>query len=462
MKRYLILSLLALSVFLPLSCEKGYEVEVAGNDARYQSARQAVISLRNEEGKAYFATVEMREDRQDVPVTGRLLGSAAAGAEARLSFGDAGMVERYNELYGTAYEAFPAENASLSEDRLVFRQGSADAQAPVQVSLQAEGLRPGTTYMLPLVSSTTSTGTVAGDPMYLLIKDFRSIPNNDKGVVMFSCIESDDTSVLDNMAFRLRNSGQYLIDVVIIFTSSSVNFSSETGEISMPSNIGTYYQTAHQKGIIDEVHNRGCKVLCTITTHGIAQMDLDAGKEFARKLADFVYAFNLDGIFFDTEYTSFDSSRPGFTGSSTENMARFLLELKRCMPDKMVVTYLYSTLSGLRNVSESDGVPLKDFVDYGLNDYGATIVPAALGNERVGIYSDNFAESYRNISCSNTSRCRTAGTYGAHMFYCLTASRYLNPSSSYRTTRNCLNNIASIWFNDAIVCEPLEDTHKDW
>ncbi len=462
MKRYCILTSLALAVFLPLSCEKGYEVEIAGENARYKTAQQAIISLRSEDGKAYYTTVEMREDQQALPITAKLLGNAATGAEARLAFGDADMVTRYNETYGTEYEVYPLENASLSADRLVFNMGSADAQEPVQVNLSAAGLRPDVTYMLPLVSSTSTKDAVAGDPMYILVKDYRSIPNNDKGVMMFSCIESDDTSVLDNMAFRLKNSGKYLIDVVIIFTSSCVNFSTETGEISMPTNIGTYYQTAHQKDIIDEIHKRGCKAICTITTHGIAQFDLDTAKEYARKIANFVYAFNLDGMFFDTEYTSFDSSRPGFTGSSTESMARFLLELKRCMPDKMIVTYLYSTLSGLRNISESDGVPLKDFVDYGLNDYGASIVPAALGNERVGIYSDNFASGYRNVSCSNTSRCQAAGQYGAHMFYCFSAGQFLNPASAYNSTRTCINNIASMWFNDSIVCEPLEDTHKDW
>ena len=48
------------------------------------------------------------------------------------------------------------------------------------------------------------------------------------------------------------------------------------------------------------------------------------------------------------------------------------------------------------------------------------------------------------------------------MFYCFSAGQFLNPASAYNSTRTCINNIASMWFNDSIVCEPLEDTHKDW
>ena len=459
MKRLSIISSFTLAILLAAtSCEKGYVLEGIGDAARYQSAKNAIVSLRNEAGQAYFTNVEMRKDQDVVNITGRLLGSASTVSPmAALSFGDAAMVENYNATYGTAYEMFPIENASLSAEELIFDAGNSESEA-VEVALDANGLRPNVTYMLPLVTKTESKNTVAGEPMYLLVKDYRSIPDNNKGVKIFHCVESDDHHLLDNLAFRLKKTGQYLIDVQIIFTSGGdVKFDATTGEIRMPSNRGTIGHLSRQKEILDEARARGVKSICTITTNGIKQLDLNTAKVFARKLADFVYAQGLDGLFFDTEYSGYDQ-RPGFNSGSTENMARFLLELKRAMPDKMVVVYLYGALSSLRNVTSCDGVPLKDFVDYGLNDYGASIVPSALGNERVGIQSDNFSSGYMNIRCSNESTCRTAGNYGAHMFYCLSSSRY----NTHSQTKKCLDNIAKIWYNDEIVYDPLPNVHIDW
>ena len=463
MKRLQIFALALAAVFVIAGCEQGYEVLVDGNSDRYQSSQNAIISLRNEAGQAYYTTVEMRREQQDVNLTGRLLGHASVGVDAVLSFGDADMVEQYNATYGTSYEMFPVEDAELSTDEMVFSMGSSKSIGSVRVTLDAKGIRPDVTYMLPVLTRTDTKGVVAGDPMYILVKDYRSIPNNDKGIKLFNCIESDENSILDNLAFRLKNSGKYLIDVLIIFTSGGdVNYSTTTGEINIPSNGGTINHVAHQKEIIEEVHKRGVKVICTVTTRGIAQLELETAKDFARKLADFVYSHNLDGVFFDTEYTTDDSTRPGFTSSSAENMTRFLLEVKRAMPDKLLVTYLYSNLSALRYVTECDGVPLKDFVDYGLNDYGASIAPAALGKERVGIYSDNFVLYYNSLWCDSESYCKKAGEYGAHMFYCFTTGRYLDPSTQYNTARKCISNIARLWYNDEVVCEPLDDIHKDW
>lgn len=459
MKRFSIITSVALAALLAVtSCEKGYEVQVMGNSARYQSAQKVIVSLRNDAGQAYFTNVEMHEDQETVNITGKLLGSVSSvGPVATVSFGDAAMVETYNATYGTTYEMFPVDNASLSAEDLVFEMGEEES-GTVEVSLDAAGLRPDVTYMLPLVTGTDGKSAVAGEPMYLIVKDCRSIPDNNKGVKIFHCVESDDHHLLDLLAFRLKNTGQYLIDVQIIFTSGGdVKFDATTGEIRMPSNRGTIGHLSRQKEILDEARSRGVKTICTVTTNGITQLDHETAKVFARKLADFVYAQGLDGLFFDTEYSGYDQ-RPGFNSGSTENMTRFLLELKRAMPDKMVVVYLYGALADLRNVTECDGVPLKDFVDYGLNDYGATIFPAALGKERVGVYSDNFSSGYMRICCHSESTCRTAGEYGAHMFYCLNASQY----NTHNRTRQCLDNIARIWYNDEIVYDPLPNVHIDW
>lgn len=461
MKRLSIISAIGLTALLTFTaCEKGYEVEIAGKASRYESAQNAIVSLRNDAGQAYFTKVEMYDDAEIVNITGQLLGPAvsAAGAQAALAFGGAEMVENYNATYGTAYEYFPIESASLSDEELLFEMGESQSGS-VEVSLSAAKLRSGVTYMLPLVANTSSKGVVAGEPMYLLVEDFRSVPDNNKGVKIFHCVESDDHHLLDGLAFRLKKTDQYLIDVQIIFTSGgNVNFNLETGEINVPENRGTLGHLARQKEIIEEAHRRGVKVIATITTNGIAQLEPSTAKSFGRKLADFVYAQNLDGLFFDTEYSGYDSSRPGFTSSSTNNIARFFLELKRAMPEKMIVVYLYGALRSIGNVANVDGVPLSDFVDYALNDYGASTIPTYLSKDRVGVLSDNFSPNYRHLCCNNENNCRTAGNYGAHMFYCMTAKDYTTDSS----VKQCLNNIARIWYNDEIVYDPLPNVKIEW
>lgn len=446
------LSLLAGGVLLA-GCEDSYVVTGTGTAA----SNEAVVSIRNEQGKAYYTNVEVRDDVTEIPLTAKLLGGTSAGADVTLEIGDASLVEAYNATYGTSYEYFPLGDAVLSDATLQFTTGRVDTESNAVATISAASIEPGKVYALPIVSNVKGTGLRAGDPHFILVKDFRSIPDNDKGVVIFNCIESDTNSILDNMGFKLRNTGQQFVDVAVIFTSGgAVSLNLTTGEINMPVNPGTIGHLAYQDKIIGEVHRRGCKVISCITSKGIAQLDVETSKELAKKIADFVYAYNLDGMFFDTEYTTYDTSRPGFESSSTERLARFILEVKRAMPDKMVVCYLYGPLADLRNVSTCDGVALADFVDYGLNDYGASIVPSALPSSQIGILSNNCA-SY--CSLASLDNCARARQYGAHMSYCLTQWRY-NSNTGY--TRTALDNMASSWFNDSIVIEPLDNVYLDW
>ena len=70
-----------------------------------------------------------------------------------------------------------------------------------------------------------------------------------------------------------------------------------------------------------------------------------------------------------------------------------------------------------------------------------------------------FSTEYEGIPWAIVKK---AGEYGAHMFYCFTTGRYLSPDKQYNNARKCISNIAKLWYNDEVICEPLDDIHKDW
>jgi hypothetical protein len=194
----------------------------------------------------------------------------------------------------------------------------------------------------------------------------------------------------------------------------------------------------------------GMKVVVSIlgsTYAGVAHLTDEACKTYAQELANYCEANELDGVFFDDEYTSY-WDYPGLTSPSTERAARLAYETKMAMPDKLVTCYMYSRTYGFYNKIE--GVEPGDFVDYGINDYNRWLDESYyLGMERkqVAPGSANFAEAYANwcATPSNLQRVRNEG-YGAYMVYCLTANQTV-----WAREYEQLQNIAQYLYDDVLV-----------
>lgn len=69
---------------------------------------------------------------------------------------------------------------------------------------------------------------------------------------------------------------------------------------------------------------------------GVAQLSDMGAREFARELAAYCRAYNLDGVAFDDEYSnSPDLSNPWLASPSAYAGSRLMYECKAVMPEKL-------------------------------------------------------------------------------------------------------------------------------
>ena len=431
------------------SCAEKFNVGNEVDEDGYLAATKQVIGIRNEDGKALFTTVEIAEDETTVTFYAELSKAASAATSATINVADDSYVDSYNAEHGTSYLAYPAEGAKISDGNTVIVQGKKKSD-PVSMTITADAsLAQDVTYMIPI--SVTSKSAESGKIHYVLVKDYRGkkFASSEKpsGIKLISCMEVGQTSPLFHKSFMLQNSGLPLFDIVILF-SSKIEYDTEQCKLVIANPVGV--DGTLRGGIVEELHDMGMKVVVSIlgsTYAGVAHLTDDACKTFAQEIANYCEAHNIDGVFFDDEYTSY-WDYPGLTSPSTERAARLAYETKMAMPDKLVTCYMYSRTYGFYN--EIEGVEPGDFVDYGINDYNRWLDESYyLGMERkqVAPGSANFAEAYANwcATPSNLQRVRNEG-YGAYMVYCLTANQTV-----WSRELEQLQNIAQYLYDDVLV-----------
>lgn len=431
------------------SCAEKFNVGNELDEDGYLAATKQVIGIRNEDGKALFTTVEIAEDETTVTFYAELSKAASAATSATINVADDSYVDSYNAEHGTSYLAYPAEGAKISDGNTVIVQGKKKSD-PVSMTITADAsLAQDVTYMIPI--SVTSKSAESGKIHYVLVKDYRGkkFASSEKpsGIKLISCMEVGQTSPLFHKSFMLQNSGLPLFDIVILF-SSKIEYDTEQCKLVVSNPVGV--DGTLRSGIVQELHDMGMKVVVSIlgsTYAGVAHLTDEACKTYAQELANYCEANELDGVFFDDEYTSY-WDYPGLTSPSTERAARLAYETKMAMPDKLVTCYMYSRTYGFYN--EIEGVEPGDFVDYGINDYNRWLDESYyLGMERkqVAPGSANFAEAYANwcATPSNLQRVRNEG-YGAYMVYCLTANQTV-----WSRELEQLQNIAQYLYDDVLV-----------
>lgn len=431
------------------SCAEKFNVGNELDEDGYLAATKQVIGIRNEDGKALFTTVEIAEDETTVTFYAELSKAASAATSATINVADDSYVDSYNAEHGTSYLAYPAEGAKISDGNTVIVQGKKKSD-PVSMTITADAsLAQDVTYMIPI--SVTSKSAESGKIHYVLVKDYRGkkFASSEKpsGIKLISCMEVGQTSPLFHKSFMLQNSGLPLFDIVILF-SSKIEYDTEQCKLVIANPVGV--DGTLRGGIVEELHDMGMKVVVSIlgsTYAGVAHLTDDACKTFAQEIANYCEAHNIDGVFFDDEYTSY-WDYPGLTSPSTERAARLAYETKMAMPDKLVTCYMYSRTYGFYNKIE--GVEPGDFVDYGINDYNRWLDESYyLGMERkqVAPGSANFAEAYANwcATPANLQRVRNEG-YGAYMVYCLTANQTV-----WAREYEQLQNIAQYLYDDVLV-----------
>ncbi len=366
---------------------------------------------------------------------------------------DAAALANYNAKNGTSFQALPQELVTIDGQATLAAGETKSSKITVNYT-SADNLEENAVYAIPLkVSGAAAKTSDEKGEFVLLARDITKMPNCHKagGLQVISCMEINDASPLYNLCFTLKDSKKYFFDQVILF-SGNINYNSETQEVYNYNNENITQCLQYKEKYLEPLQQKGMKVILGILgNHDRADMTMlndEACRAFAQELKAVLDAYNLDGVFFDDEYSAGDGSLPGFVHYN--NWSRLAYECKRAMPDKLVEAYIYG---GTRSASEVDGHQPGEFVDYGIHDYGGTsdLSSNFPGMPKTGMIlaSIECARGYGSSAATYES-IRTNG-YGGTMVFALAPSR---------TPMTVLNTVANAFYGEDLVRTGTYE--KDW
>ena len=379
-----------------------------------------------------------------------------------LSYDEAALTA-YNASHGTKLKALPAELVEIPATATIAQGNVKSASIAVTYKTSATLDSLGT-YALPITAMTekTSDGKEANKASFvLLVKDLSKMPDCHKptGIEIISCMEVNDCNPLNNLCFTLKRSGKLLIDQVILF-SGNINYNVETGQVYVSNNENVQHLLDYKEKYLKPLQEKGIKVILGILGNhdrsGIANLTPKGAKLFAKDIKSVLDAYELDGVFFDDEYSNYDGS-PGFEPyPSNGAAARLCYETKKAIGNKIVSVYAYGRTSSFNSV---DGHKPGEFVDYALHDYlqSADLSSAypGLSKQRMGLFSQEYNRN-RFAQPSYLRRLR-AGGYGCHMIFAMDPFR---ANFSYAQIPS-MNSIAKELFDDELVYNG-RPYRKDW
>ena len=412
------------SIDVPLVPESGYktlENNLAFITDKYGCSNQDSLVF-NEKGSTDFYV--------------NLVQAAKANEEYTLAY-DAKALENYNKAHGTSFEALPESLVKVSGTATV--NAGAVKSSKVEVSYTtATNLKENGVFAIPLsVKGASQTSKDKGE-FVLFVRDITKMPNchKDNGLQVISCMEVNDANPLHNLCYTLKESKKYVFDQVILF-SGNINYNAETGEVYNYNNENVQHLLDYKEKYLKPLQEKGMKVILGILGNhdrsGVANLSKEGAIKFAQELKAVVDAYELDGIFFDDEYSNY-GTYPGFVSPSIEAASRLC----------------YSRTGSLYSV---DGHKPGEFIDYALQDYGRY---GDLSNNYEGLSpkgmiqgSSEFGQG-RIISFNTATSIKSDG-YGGTMVFGLT------PQNGYVTR---LNNITRAFYGEETV--RTGSYAKDW
>lgn len=309
----------------------------------------------------------------------RLTRVPAEGFSARATF-DAAYLDQYNKANGTDYALYPSEQVTFANEGL-FTVGATASEFRLAMTVTGvEDLEPGKKYLVPVAVAADGV-TFKQDHCVYLVEDMRSLPDCRKGDDLpkgFLFFEVNDANPLNALAFELEN-GKLLWDVICLF-SGNINHHSERNAPYLSCNPQVQFLLDNNETYLQPLRKRGMKVIMGVLGNhdqaGVAQLSAIGARVFAEELAHICQVYNLDGICYDDEYSkSPDLNNPCYTNRSSAAAARLFYETKRAMPDKLVVSYSYSSCNINSFPTEIEGQDISEWVDIAVADYGLSTSP---------------------------------------------------------------------------------------
>lgn len=440
---------LVMFTLLMFSCSNSIDL-TSVDESQYHKAEQNLAFITDKYGISNADSLLFNESGStDFYVN--LRDAAATQQSFTISY-DAKVLADYNAAHGTAIQALP-ENLVTIGGSATMAAGEKQSDA-VSVSYKtADELIKNGVYAIPLKVTGTGaqTSEEKGD-FVLFVRDITKMPNCHKegGLQVISCMEVNDANPLYNLCFTLENSGKYFFDQVILF-SGNINYNPETQEVYNYNNENITQCLRYKEKYLKPLQEKGMKVILGILGNhdrsSITRLNDEGCKAFAAELAANVYAYELDGVFFDDEYSS-PGNYPGFVRYN--NFSRLAYECKQAMPDKLVEAYV---LSGTRSAEAVEDKQPGDFIDYGIHDYGGSkdLSSNYPGMPKTGMIMNSIecaqdifgdAEDYQYIRING---------YGGTMFFALAPNR---------TPMDMLNCVAQAFYGENVVRTGTYE--KDW
>lgn len=444
---------LALSLAgLTLAASCSNDIDVPGVDeGNYKAAENNLAFITDKYGCNRQDSLIFNE-KGSIDFYVNLSQAATTAQEYTLAY-DVKALENYNKAHNTAVKALPEKLVKVSGTAKVAAGEVKSSKVTVDYT-SADELEKNGLYAIPVsVKGAAQTSKDKGE-FVLFVRDITKMPNCHKegGLQVISCMEVNDANPLHNLCYTLKESGKLVFDQVILF-SGNINYNVETGEVYNYNNENVQHLLDYREKYLKPLQQKGMKVILGILGNhdraGVANLSKEGAKKFAQELKAVVESYELDGVFFDDEYSSY-GTYPGFVTPSIEAASRLCYECKRAMPDKLIEVYVYSRTGSLYEV---DGHQPGEYIDYAIQDYGQyrDLERNYSGLAKKGMIqaSSEFAQG-RIISSWEAQRIKSEG-YGGTMVFSL------NPRNGYASR---LSTITEAFYGEATI--RTGNYAKDW
>lgn len=438
---FLPLAMLAIATFT--SCEDDIEMGSKIDESSYLASTQLSGLLLDENTNKNSSVVELHDNEYNTNVVFRLSQLPQKGVDIQIAVEES-YAAIYNTVHETDFELFPPANVKIANNGNFILAPDDKVSPSIKVTITAfEGMEEDKTYIVPLTVTSSTDGITFTDSskhMVLLVQDYRNKPNTDKGenaVTNVLYFEFNDTNPLNALEF-LTESGKYFFDHVVLF-AANINWDAEKQRVFLSNNENMQFLLDNNDQFLQPLRKAGMKVIISILGNhdeaGVAQLSDMGAREFARELAAYCRAYNIDGVAFDDEYSnSPDLSNPWLARPSAYAGSRLMYECKAIMPEKIVslynLGYMYSN-----SLQVIDGIDPGQYCDYAVADYGGSASPGTgMTLKQCGGMSIELRRGSGNSS-EATARSKKAAGYGYYMFFALDPSLYA--SQVYRCQSVC-------------------------
>jgi hypothetical protein len=352
------------------------------------------------------------------------------------------LVEAYNEAHSTTYAAFPAAQVSIAGNGALSVPQWKAASAPLTISLTKGELGNGD-YLLPIAVKDGATASMTSglSVLYYLVQvtDATTPGSTDKpgGVKTLCYVEvgNANANLLNVGAYVLKNSEIPFFDIAVLF-AANIKYSEATGEISLVYNESVEHILKNRDTYIKPLQDKGIKVILGVVGNwdfaGVANLQGEILKSYAKQCKIAIDTYGLDGIDFDDEWSTYTSSTsatayadflasqwyPTWAPSGTK-MARLIIETRRLLgPDKIITVFEYGY--GRSLPADVDGVHMVDIIDYSMEAiYGSWVANSYIGmpNSKYSPLATWVNNMNPAVATLRTRATTIASDYGFMFFY---------------------------------------------